>query len=319
MKELFRFRNIFTLGGTLVIMAYLYISDPNEGGLTLPFLAKLATPVIAVFFAHWARKALFDYLDMGQLYRKAKETATGAGLAFLGLCIVIFGLLSLFGSQVYAQDIRTYVPPQAIQHLPTLKNEQERFWADHPKASYLAGQIEKESCITLKHARCWNPKVTLKTHREYGAGLGQLTKAYRTDGSIRFDALSEIKFKHKKELAELTWDNILERPDLQMRAVTLKMRDNYQYYEKYSYNITEAYLFAAVSYNGGIGGLDNERRACKLASWCDHTKWTDNVEKLCLKSKSPMYGTRSACDINRAYPKDVLYTRSPKYNKFWGI
>ena len=63
MKELFRFRNIFTLGGTLVIMAYLYISDPNDGGLTLPFLAKLATPVIAVFFAHWARKALFDYLD----------------------------------------------------------------------------------------------------------------------------------------------------------------------------------------------------------------------------------------------------------------
>ena len=132
MKELFRFRNIFTLGGTLVIMVYLYISDPNDGGLTLPFLAKLATPVVAVFFAHWARKALFDYLDMGQLYRKAKETATGAGLTFLGICIVIFGLLSLFGSQVYAQDIRTYVPPQAIQHLPTLRSEQERFWADHP-------------------------------------------------------------------------------------------------------------------------------------------------------------------------------------------
>ena len=139
MKELFRFRNIFTLGGTLVIMAYLYISDPNDGGLTLPFLAKLATPVIAVFFAHWARKALFDYLEMGILYRKAKETATGAGLVFIGICIVMFGLLSLFGSQVYAQDIRTYVPPQAIQHLPTLKNEQERLWAEHPKASTLRG------------------------------------------------------------------------------------------------------------------------------------------------------------------------------------
>lgn len=186
-----------------------------------------------------------------------------------------------------------------------------------PKPFYLAGQIEKESCITLKHSRCWNAKVTLKTHREYGAGLGQLTKAYKQDGTIRFDALKEIRSKHKNELYELTWDSILYRPDLQMRAIILMMKDNYHYYSKYSSNSTEAYLFAAVSYNGGIGGLDNERRACKLASWCDHTRWTDNVEKLCLKSKAALYGSRSACDINRAYPKDIIYTRSPKYRKFW--
>lgn len=137
MKNLFRFRNLFTIGGTFIIIVYLYLSDPNGGDLTLPFIAKLATPVVAVFFAHWARKALFDYLDMGQLYKKAKETATGAGLAFLGLCIVIFGLLSLFGSQVYAQDVRTYIPEQAVQHLPTLKQEQVTYWTNHPKQSTL--------------------------------------------------------------------------------------------------------------------------------------------------------------------------------------
>lgn len=133
MSKVMRFRNLFTIGGTLAIIAYLVLSDPAGGSLTLPFLAKLATPIIAVFFAHWARKALFDYLDMGELCRKAKETATGAGLAFLGLCIVIFGLLSLFGSQVYAQDVRTYIPTQAYQHIPTLRSEQERLWSDHPK------------------------------------------------------------------------------------------------------------------------------------------------------------------------------------------
>ncbi len=182
----------------------------------------------------------------------------------------------------------------------------------------IAGQIEKESCITLKHSRCWNPKVTLDTHREYGAGLGQLTKAYKQDGSIRFDALKEIRSKHKIELAELSWGNILTRPDLQIRSILLMMRDNYSYYNKYAYNSTEAYLFAAVAYNGGVGGLDNERRACKLADWCDHTKWSNNVEKLCLKSKVAIYGNRSPCDINRAYPKDVLFIRTPKYSKFWG-
>jgi hypothetical protein len=132
-KEWLRFRYLFLVGGTAAIVSYLMISDPNEGDLTLVFLAKLATPVIAVLFAHMARKALFDYLDMGTIYKKAKETATGAGLTFLGICIVIFGLLSLFGSQVYAQDVRTYIPTQAHTHMPTLVSEQRQYWEDHPK------------------------------------------------------------------------------------------------------------------------------------------------------------------------------------------
>jgi hypothetical protein len=138
-KEWLRFRYLFLVGGTAAIVSYLMISDPNEGDLTLVFLAKLATPVIAVLFAHLARKALFDYLDMGTIYKKAKETATGAGLTFLGICIVIFGLLSLFGAQVYAQDVRTYIPTQAHIHMPTLVSEQKKYWEDHPKPGPLQG------------------------------------------------------------------------------------------------------------------------------------------------------------------------------------
>jgi hypothetical protein len=133
MKEHFRFRNIFMIGGTLIVMVYLYLSDPNGGNLTIPFLAKLATPVVAVWFAHLARRALFDYADMETLLKKARETATGAGLAFLGLCIIIYGLLGLFGSQVYAQSASTYIPQQAQQHLTTVQLEKNRVWATHPK------------------------------------------------------------------------------------------------------------------------------------------------------------------------------------------
>ncbi len=133
-KRMLRFRHIFMIGGTFIVMLYLFLSDPNGGNLTIPFFAKLATPIIAVWFAHLARKALFDYLDMSAVLRKAKETATGAGLVFLGICIVIFGLLGLFGSQVYAQDVKTYVPTQAIKYVPVLKTEQASNWANHPKA-----------------------------------------------------------------------------------------------------------------------------------------------------------------------------------------
>lgn len=186
-----------------------------------------------------------------------------------------------------------------------------------PKSEYLAGLIELESCISLKHSKCWNAKSRLRSSREEGAGLGQITRAFRADGSIRFDALSELKQKHKLDLKELTWYNVYTRPDLQIRAVVLKMRDNYTYYLKYSSNVTEAYAFADAAYNGGIGGLDNERRACKLADWCDHTKWFNNVEKMCLKSKAALYGNRSACDINRHHVVDVIKVRSGKYRIFF--
>ena len=143
--------------------------------------------------------------------------------------------------------------------------------------------------------------------------MGQITRAYRPDRSLRFDALKEIRQKHPRELAELSWSTVYNRPDLQIRAIVLKMQDNHKYYIKYAANSFEAYAFADAAYNGGIGGLDNERRACKLASWCDHTKWFGNVEKLCLKSKTPLYGNRSACDINRHHVKDVLLVRASKY------
>lgn len=130
---MFRFRNLLIVGGSFVVMLYLLYSDPNGGNSTLNFIAQLATPIIAVLFAHLARKALFDYLDMGKLYEKARESATGAGLTFLGICVVLFGLLSMFGSKVYAQDVRTYIPPAALVHLPTLASEVDLYHPSHPK------------------------------------------------------------------------------------------------------------------------------------------------------------------------------------------
>jgi len=133
MNQYFRFRNLFMIGGTLIVMLYLFVSDPNGGNMTLPFLGKLATPIVAVWFAHLARRALFDYADMESLLKKARETATGAGLTFVGLCIIIYGLLGLFGSQVYAQSPETYIPKQAQEHLSTVQLEKDRMWSQHPK------------------------------------------------------------------------------------------------------------------------------------------------------------------------------------------
>lgn len=138
MKQHFRFRNYFLVGGTLLVMLALWYSDPNGGAITATLAAQLATPIIAVWFAHLARKALFDYIDLGELVTKAKESAVGAAIIFASVCAIVFALLGLFGNQVKAEaprpsSVSTYIPKQAFQHLPTLKAEQTALWVSHPK------------------------------------------------------------------------------------------------------------------------------------------------------------------------------------------
>jgi hypothetical protein len=154
----------------------------------------------------------------------------------------------------------------------------------------------------------------LKSQREEGAGLFQITRAYRADGSLRFDALAELRAKYRSELYQLNWYNIYSRPDLQMRAGILKLKENYEIFKPYAANTLEALAFADAAYNGGIAGVNKERRACVLTKGCDPSKWFGHTEKLCLKSKVALYGNRSACDINRHHVKDVLLIRSNKYS-----
>lgn len=134
-----RKRTRWLIGGSAAVISYLYFTDPNDGALTAAFIGQLATPVIAVWFAFLARKAIFDYLDIEEVYRKAKESTVGAGLIFLGTCIVFFGLLGLFGASARAQDVNTYIPAQATQHVYVLKAEQKKEWPSHSSPFILPG------------------------------------------------------------------------------------------------------------------------------------------------------------------------------------
>ena len=142
--------------------------------------------------------------------------------------------------------------------------------------------------------------------------MGQLTRAYNKSGTIRFDALREMRAKHPSILGELSWANVYERPDLQIAAITLKLRDDHKNFRE----TPDWIYFTDAAYNGGVAGVQRDRRACTLASWCDPNKWFGNVELTCTKSKRPLYGNRSACDINRHHVVDVM-KRSEKYKYLW--
>ena len=308
MKPICRHRSLFLFGGAIIAAALSYYTDPDANGLST-ILGGLAIiqGIWAVTAAHLGRKALTDYpeADQRRLFTKAGESPVGAGLALIALAIVFVGLLLVFAPRAHADTL----PAGFHTYGATLRAEQRAHWPDHPDPAILAALVEQESCVSLKSPKCWNPGARLKTDREEGAGMGQITRAYRADGSIRFDALAGLREQYEAELGALSWDSIYQRPDLQLRALVLMSRDAAR-----PFRASAAWLhFGDAGYNGGVAGVQKERRACKLSANCDPAQWFGHVERHCLKSRQPLYGGRSACDINREHVHNVFLVRRAKY------
>lgn len=316
-----RFRNIYLVAVMAAVLVGLFLTDPLGGSVTASWLLGAARFVVGVGLIFTGWKALSDYkdgvADGEALHLAASKSPIGAGLALVYRGLVFVALAIVFwavAGNANAQDVRTYIPAQAPQHLPTLKALQVKHWPTMPAPEVLAGQIEKESCITLRHPRCWNATSRLKSAREEGAGLGQITRTWRTDGSLRFDALAELRAAHP-ELAALNWGNVYQRPDLQLLGIVLKARDNWAAFAGVR-DPAQRQIFATLAYNRGVGGVRSEIRACGLTPGCDPQRWAGHVERTCTASRQPLYGGRSACDISRAYPLDVIERRAPKYRRW---
>lgn len=218
--------------------------------------------------------------------------------------------------QAKAEDF-SKLPANAKANLPHLREVAERKWPEYKTPSVFAAQVEKESCKTLTHVNCWGGKAELKTTREYGFGLGQITIAYDANGKIRFNKFEEIKQLD----SELKGWNYADRYDTyrQSMALVILNRANYNAIKKYKpADETTHTAMMLVSYNGGLGGLASDISLCKAAKGCDPTLWFGHVEKYTKKSKVKFKGYGSSvADINRLYPFDILYNRRPKYLEFF--
>jgi hypothetical protein len=224
-------------------------------------------------------------------------------------------VMILFTLSSFAQDVKTYIPKQAPQYLPMLKEKQNKHWKDHPLPHALASLIEHESCISVTHSRCWNPKSQLLTKRERGSGFGQITKAFREDGSVRFDALQELKEKHSA-LSEWSWDNVLIRPDLQLLGIVLKSKDDFNSLFMVKDPVVRLH-FTDMAYNSGMGNVNKKRRECGLRKNCDPQLYFGNVEHVCPLNAKPIYGNRTACMITNSHVKDVYQIRLNKYKPYF--
>lgn len=204
---------------------------------------------------------------------------------------LIIGLLAI-ASQAMAAD---QLPPNAVKYLPVLKSEIKRGWPELKLRSALAAQVEQETCISLKSAKCWNPNTELKTDREYGFGLGQLTK------TAKFDAWKEVK-SLDSGLASWKWEDRYD-PQLQLRAVVAKDRFNVRQFKA----APDAFAFGIAAYNGGVGGALNDIAMCRGTRGCNPGLWFGNVEYTSHKSRTKWKGYgASAFEINRGYVCAIL-------------
>lgn len=66
----------------------------------LPYeaLVKLSLSIIALGVVYLIKEISFSFINIEHIYRKAKETATGAGMILISASIIVLGILSIIAS-----------------------------------------------------------------------------------------------------------------------------------------------------------------------------------------------------------------------------
>lgn len=214
-----------------------------------------------------------------------------------------------FASQVKAPPAQG-VPPNAPMYVPTLVVEQRARWPAAVEPFTMAGQVEQETCISLKSVGCWNPHTELKTSREYGFGLGQVTV------TSAFNAFNEERALDPS-LKNWQWSDRYD-PQMQLRGLVLKDRQLFRMVQGAASD-EDRLAFAYAAYNGGMGGVLSDRRVCAATPHCDSRRWFGQVEHTSLKARAAVTGYgQSFFNINREYVHNILIVRSTKYRPFFG-
>lgn len=295
----------------LAIVLWYWATDPDGGSETLMRIQHAAWILVLSGPVYLLRRAFFPEARSHELARIAMGTPTGAGLVMLGLCILTAVLFLVFAGRAAAA-----VPPRAEIYLPVLAREIASAWPALKVRSVLAAQVEQETCPSLTSPKCWNPRAELRTSREYGFGLGQLTLAYREDGSERFNAWREVRAQDA-ELARWLWADRYDAR-LQLRALVVTDRGCFARLRPLAADDLNALALCDAAYNGGFGGVLTERRLCAAAPACDPRVWFGHVERCSTKSRQKWRGYgASAFDINRGHVKAVMIVRRPKYIAWW--
>ena len=283
------------------VLYWYYTTDPNHGAETTARIQWVAWLMVLIFPTYLARKALMP----GDSQELMKAGTIPAAIMWAAMAILSGLLFLAFASMARADD----PPVPALQYLPVLKAETQAYW-DIQHGATLAGQVEQETCPSLTSKKCWNPRSELKTSREYGFGLGQLTVTKKFDN---FSAARGLD----TSLRDWEFENRYDAKR-QLRTIVLMDKANYNRLS-FVKDPREKMAMSLAGYNGGMGGVLSDRRLCSSIETCDPNKWFGNVELHSLKNKVKVSGYgKSFFEINREYPRNILKIRRLRYAAWFG-
>ena len=222
------------------------------------------------------------------------------------IALLTFILMSCSRAPALSQSIDTYIHPKAEVLLPVIRIETSKFAPKLDQPWVMPAIFDHETCPGYKSYKCWNTATELKNSREQGVGLGQMTRTWNTNGTVRFDNLANLRKLYPKELGALDWDTFKTMPQLQIRASTILFYDEYKRLVSIK-SSDDRLRMARSAYNGGGGRVATARSRCKLTTNCNPQIWYGNVENHLPQSRvlDSRYGNRSMYQINVSYVKDT--------------
>lgn len=198
------------------------------------------------------------------------------------------------------------LPSNAYTNLPIVLEEVAVYWPDMPDLAILPAQVEQETCISLKHKKCWSRFAELRTNRERGVGLGQVTK------TKRFDTLADLKRQYPSQFSNWSWDKPYNAR-YQARGLVLMDKFNWGSLGK-EVQGRERLAMMLNQYNAGPAMLARSRASCRVMTTCLDNVWFENVERAGGPSAAQQPGYRkSFYTISREYIRNIYFIRSIKY------
>ncbi len=241
---------------------------------------------------------IFPTLDIDNALERSTSTPLSAALTWLGVVLLIITILIL---AVPRMSIGAPIPERSRPYLHVLTAAINDEWPDMPLRETPAAQTEQESS--------WKKTATLKTSRELGRGLVQLTIAYNKDGKERFNAYQDAT--RLKALSKWDWQRDPYNVRYQLIYLVLTDRTNFTTVRRYMINDTEAWKAALVCYNAGQGRW-LARRAIAKQIRLPSDRWTGGLELAHgTREDTILYGRPLWQAVNE-YPHNI-FTRSVKY------
>jgi hypothetical protein len=223
-----------------------------------------------------------------------RPNPVACSLIFLGVVILLVSIL--FISTGHAGTI-----DQAKPYLPQLSSAIDAQWPAMPLRQIAAGQVEQESG--------WKERATLKTSRELGRGLVQMTIAYDKTGRERFNIYREAS--RMRALQAWDWQHDPYNARYQLTFLVLQDRSNFSQVRPFFASDIEAHKGSLVCYNAGAGRwLQRRANAKRLGLPAD--RWDGGLDGAYSRGEAALLYGRPLYEAVNEYPR-VIFKRAAKY------